>query len=660
MNRRVIIFTSVVCFIYGSMWGADLEKRPLTRADIIPPKTPIRLAFPGVQGPIPYEKFGRFNNLGTAQFKYEIVNRKGLAEAVGEGIFPNISVTKDPRYQELMRQKKLDGSHWNFTDTPDAEINFYKWASAAEEPGVKQFYTAIMFERMGLIEEAIKGFYAAALHFPKAFSFTYYNTPWYVGPSSLDRVEILLRRHPQINMILKGGQITIKNRFDNDTQNDEFQIDPGKLVKGRRSAQETPINLKKLKIIKELRGPKVKLVQYANRHWQLLVDGKPFIIKAISYSVAPVGRSPDRGTWNVARDWQVVDTDTDTLHDGLFESYIDQNQNDQQDPDEPTIGDAKLIKDLGVNTIRAYHHIYDRELFRKLYQDYGFYVMCGDLFGMYGVGSGAKWEDGTDYTDPAQQETLLKGVREMVEGYKDEPYILMWVIGNENVYGVSNNSNKNPEAFFSLVNRAAKMIHEIDPTRPVGIANGDFLFMDVLSEKCTDIDIMGANAYRGEGGFGRHFFQDVQDLMDKPVMVTEFGCSAIAEGYTQEQAEQYQAMYFSNNWEDLEANMAGRGVGNSLGGVAFEFLDEWWKANSDLPESVQKTRAEWYASRSATYKNLQPSVHDSVPQFGFPFLDGWSYEEWFGITSQGSGKGSPYARVLRPAYFAIQKMWNRE
>jgi hypothetical protein len=114
----------------------------------------------------------------------------------------------------------------------------------------------------------------------------------------------------------------------------------------------------------------------------------------------------------------------------------------------------------------------------------------------------------------------------------------------------------------------------------------------------------------------------------------------------------------ANNWEDLQAHMAGRGVGNALGGVLFEFIDEWWKANSDLPAKIQKERADWYASRAGIYKSLQPDKHDIVPQFGLPFLDGWSYEEWFGVTSMGSGKGSPFARVLRPAYHRMKEIWN--
>jgi len=117
-------------------------------------------------------------------------------------------------------------------------------------------------------------------------------------------------------------------------------------------------------------------------------------------------------------------------------------------------------------------------------------------------------------------------------------------------------------------------------------------------------------------------------------------------------------MYLANNWEELQAHLAGRGVGNALGGVVFEFIDEWWKANSDVPAKIQKEHAQWYAPKAEMYQNLQPDVHDIVPQFGGPFLDGWSYEEWFGITSQGSGQGSPFARTLRPAYYRMKEIWN--
>jgi beta-glucuronidase len=54
-----------------------------------------------------------------------------------------------------------------------------------------------------------------------------------------------------------------------------------------------------------------------------------------------------------------------------------------------------------------------------------------------------------------------------------------------------------------------------------------------------------------------------------------------------------------------------------------------------------------------------PARQNKLGQFGAPFLDGWSYEEWLGITSQGSGKNSPFERQLRKAYFEYKKAWDK-
>lgn len=618
------------------------------------------LAFPGTKGPADYDRFGQFVDTGTPRYHYSMTDRSGLARSVGEGIYPNTDFLKDPACQKLLREGKLAGNQWRFVDTPTPALNFYKWQTSSEDPGVKQYYSALMLERAGFLEEAVKGFYAVAVHFPKTVGYTYFGTPWYMGPASLDRLEEILRHHPSLRMRWTGGEIHVENRYDTVTSNDVFSSDPGRLVVSKTGQTEKPSDLSSMTVIKTVGGPKVQLKEYANHHWQLFVDGQPFKIKAVTYSVTPIGLSPDRGTWNVSKDWQLVDTNHNGLHDGFFESYVDKNDNGKRDDDEPVVGDAQLLKDMGANTLRVYHHLHNRELFRRLYKDYGFYVLCGDVLGGYAVDSGAAWTDGTDYRNPAQQERMLDSVRKMVEEYKDEPYILMWVLGNENVYGVGNNSGKDPEAFFTMVDRAAELIHQLDPTRPVALANGDLMYLDVIKEKAPHIDIMGANVYRGEQGFGRSLFQDVRERLDRPVLVTEFGGPAYAEGYSQKEAEAFQAMYLANNWEDLEAHMAGRGVGNALGGVLFEFIDEWWKANSDLPLKIQKERPEWYASKSALYKNLQPENHDPLPQFGGPYLDGWSYEEWFGIVSQGSGKGSPFARVLRPAYYRMKEIWNEK
>jgi len=66
--------------------------------------------------------------------------------------------------------------------------------------------------------------------------------------------------------------------------------------------------------------------------------------------------------------------------------------------------------------------------------------------------------------------------------------------------------------------------------------------------------------------------------------------------------------------------------------VLFEWVDEWWKA-------------------------YEPYKHDIKPLWAGSFPDGWMYEEWLGITSQGSGQNSPYQRVLRKAYYEYQGFW---
>jgi len=33
------------------------------------------------------------------------------------------------------------------------------------------------------------------------------------------------------------------------------------------------------------------------------------------------------------------------------------------------------------------------------------------------------------------------------------------------------------------------------------------------------------------------------------------------------------------------------------------------------------------------------------------------HEEWLGVASQGSGKNSPYQRVLRKTYYEYRDMW---
>jgi beta-glucuronidase len=324
--------------------------------------------------------------------------------------------------------------------------------------------------------------------------------------------------------------------------------------------------------------------------------------------------------------------------DGPYETFVDKNRNNRQDLDEPAVGDFQLMKEMGANAIRVYHHPMkvNKELLRDLYKRYGIMTIMGDFLGKYALGSGAPWNPGTDYTDEGHRKNMIESVTKMVNEFKDEPFVLFWLLGNENVYGYACNADKEPDVFFSFANDVARRIKEIDPDHPVAICNGDVLYLDKFGKDAPDIDIFGANAYRGDYGFG-FFWRQVKEETDRPAFITEFGCPAYAEGKSEDEAEYLQAEYHRGCWDDIESNMAigsaeGQGAGNALGGIVFEWLDEWWKG-------------------------YEPSIHDKKGLWVGPFPDGTMYEEWLGMCGQGNGSLSPFLRQLRKSYYMYQKKW---
>lgn len=614
----------------------------------------FRLYDPGTEDVIDYEKYGTFTGLGTDKYEYKLTNRKGLAAAVGEGAYPNNSVYKDPAYRMLVTKGKLAGSQWDYVNIEDQQLAFYKWATSHDTPAVQQFYTALALEKLGEYKQALKIYHGVLVHFPKNVGWTFWHTPLYMGKLALDRIEFITRAHPELGMKLVDARITVENGFDYDTSNDRFLINPGRFIQARpEELNPRRLDVKKLKVARTVGEGAYQLVQYENKHWEFLVDGKPFLIKAVAYAPSPVGRSPNEGNLDPNGDWQKADLNENGKIDGPFDSWVDKNKNNKQDPDEPTVGDFALMKEMGVNTIRIYHHAQNKELFRTLYKDHGIRLVMGDMLGMYGAGSGADWYKGTDYTNPEHLENMRKSVRQMVEEYKDEPYVMMWMLGNESNYGyvgdpdpksnnagLGSNAKAQPEAHYAFVNEVAAMIKEMDPTRPVGFSNGEVVTIDILAKHSHNIDIFGVNAYRGSSGFGRSFWEDVQTQLDKPVFLTEYGCPAYYAGKEADFAEEKQLEYHRGNWEDIAGNTAGLGYGNAIGGTLFEFVDEWWK--SGLPPK--------FSSKE----------HETVGDFRAAFPDGWMHEEWLGVFSQGDGSQSPYLRQPRKIFDYYKKVWNEK
>lgn len=611
----------------------ELEKEKPRASQLV---TKIVLYDPGKEDFVDYEKYGEFKNAGTKDYKYVIGEQEALSAALGEGIYPNTtSVRWDPEYKKALKEKRIQGykdEEWDLVHSPDLEAAFLKWATAPQPEGVKLFYEGLILEKAGLIKHALKCYYAIVVNFPGSYGITYFHTPWYVGQAAISKINFILRRNPQLGYKLVDADIKIINGFDKDVANDIVVTNPGKFVKVNILEKLKPRPSAELLSIKKRRGKgRVHLVQYETGDWQLLVDNKPYVIKGVTYAPTKVGESPDEGTLT---NWMYDDFNRNGKIDGPYDAFVDKNYNNVQDADEPAVGDFELMQEMGVNTIRLYHQPFEvnKELLRDMYQRYGIMVIMGDFLGKYTLGSGATWDPGTDYNNATHKKNMMESVTKMVMEFKDEPYILFWLLGNENVYGYACNADREPEAFYKFANEVAAQIKLLDPEHPVAVCNGDVLFLDKFARNAPDIDIFGANAYRGDYGFG-FLWRQVKDEADRAAFITEFGCPAYAQGKSREETEFMQAEYHRGSWEDVESNMAfADGAGNALGAVAFEWLDEWWKA-------------------------YEPLIHDTKCSWIGPFPYGCMYEEWLGLNAQGDGKLSPFLRQLRKSYFMYKKIW---
>ena len=123
--------------------------------------------------------------------------------------------------------------------------------------------------------------------------------------------------------------------------------------------------------------------------------------------------------------------------------------------------DFKLMKMHNVNAIRTSHYP-NSPLFYKLCDKYGFYVIDECDFESHGcveVYNSFKWEKGYGgialiARDPVFKDAIFDRERLLVTRDKNRPCIVMWSLGNEGGLGAN-------------IYESAKMIKQIDPTRPV-------------------------------------------------------------------------------------------------------------------------------------------------------------------------------------------------
>ncbi len=356
---------------------------------------------------------------------------------------------------------------------------------------------------------------------------------------------------------------------------------------------------------------------------ELEVNGSGFMINGMNWDYFPIGTNFNYSLWKQS--------------DDIIKAALD--------------SEMSLLKNMGVNTIRAYVGMQPKWI-QYIYEKYGIYTVINHSFGRYGLTLDGAWVANTEYADPLTRELLLKEVSEMVEEYKDTPGLLMYLLGNENNYGLfwggaetedipieDRKSTERAKAMYKLFNEAVVEMKKLDDSRPMSICNGDLLFLDIIADECKDVDVLGINCYRGIS-FG-DLFEKVRESMDVPIMFTEFGADAF-NAVNMAEDQRSQAIYDLFNWKEIYENASGLGKsGNSIGGFTFQFSDGWWKFGQTKNLDVHDVNASW---GNGGYKYDYVAGENNMN------------EEWFGICAKGeTNQRGLYELYPRAAYYALKE-----
>lgn len=249
---------------------------------------------------------------------------------------------------------------------------------------------------------------------------------------------------------------------------------------------------------------------------QLLVNGSPFHMKGVCWNAVGYG--------------------------GAFPWNLD---NRRFAP-----GDAAIMAEAGINTVRAYDPIRDTQVLDDFWKH-----------GIYVVNSAYSWGGAS-----------VENAVEVVNAVKDHPALLMWTVGNEWNY---NNLYFNMDLAASR-QRVADVVAAVkanDPSHPVSTVYGE-LPDDETLRVLNQVDIWGINAYRGMSFHG--LMDQFKARSDKLLYFGEYGADAWDTIKNQTDFETQAECAKQLTTEIVEhSSVTG---GNCAGGFIFEFADEWWKA----------------------------------------------------------------------------------
>jgi hypothetical protein len=357
---------------------------------------------------------------------------------------------------------------------------------------------------------------------------------------------------------------------------------------------------------------------------RLQVDGKDFLVRGQNWDYFPIGQNYAYSLW--------------AQPDAFIAAALDR--------------EMSLLKTMGVNAIRQYAGIPPKWV-KYIYERYGIYTVLNHPMGRYGTTINGVYTAQTDYSDPRVRAALVTEITALVDEFRGTPGVLMWLLGNENNYGlqwksaateqlpVGERDGAKARFLYSLYGEVVKAIKTRDRDRPVAMANGDIQYIDLIAQEVKGLDVFGANVYRGKS-FG-DVFQVVKDKLGVPVLFTEFGADAWNQKDMRED-QLTQARYLLAQWQEIFEQSSGKGrVGNAIGGFTFQWTDGWWKYGQDSRLSDHDANASW--SNAAYAEDFEQGENNMN-------------EEWWGITAKGptDSKGQ-FQLYPRAAFYGLQQAY---
>jgi len=304
---------------------------------------------------------------------------------------------------------------------------------------------------------------------------------------------------------------------------------------------------------------------------QIMVDGSPYLIKGICYHPVPKG-SDKRNFSNLTQD-------------------------------------LALMTEAGINTIRVYAPIDDKEVLDEIHS------------------AGIKLIVGFGYNQDGNFDILSGSFVDYINKYKDHEAVLMWELGNE--------YNYHPEWFegdlknwYAALDKAAQIIHKNDPAHPVTTAHGELPDSLALSLS-PSIDVWGMNVYRwDEPG---EIYSQWKAISTKPMYLSEAGgdsyMTITKQGYEKGFNEKAQA---GANAKILESVFNNTEVCSGV--TLFSFTDGWWKAGNNEVQDI----GGWAPNSS-----------------GVPY-DGSPNEEFWGIVDIDRNKKETF-EIVKAKYHKVSK-----